>query len=194
MGKAARYNRFAAWVKLKRVRSHIAGEQISQQRLADEIGVTVESISRIEQGLRLPSVEVVDKIAQFFQEDRDTVHLMTYHLTPDMYSFLVSTTEGERVVKNIRTIMNKVGKPTFKAFVPPSLVPNYTDRFERGKTFKREQDIEEQAILDRVAEGEDIDGQKRTSEVSGGDVPGVSGEGEGTLRTRSDDEPSAVEE
>lgn len=150
MGKLAKQSRFATWLKLKRVRHHLNGEPITQRMMAKQIGLSYSRYVKAEGGEYIPSVEMVEKLANYFREDRDMVHLMAYHLAPDMHLWLMSTVEGEQTVRNIRKIMNRVGPGTLKPYVNLKEAKQDQSRVGRGifaHRIQREEEEDERARM-----------------------------------------------
>jgi putative transcriptional regulator len=52
-------------IKLKQYRTEV--KKLTQQELADQIGVSRQSINAIEKGKFLPSIELALKLARFFE-------------------------------------------------------------------------------------------------------------------------------
>lgn len=106
--KAARINPFAQWMKASRLQRQWNGKPVNQKLMAELMGWPERRIQKLEQGAQAPHIDWLLQLAEFFREDPDVVFLLSYNLPPDMQLFLTTTVEGERVVKNIRGIMNKV--------------------------------------------------------------------------------------
>jgi hypothetical protein len=106
--KAARTNPFAQWLKASRLQHQWLGKPVSQELMGQLMGWPARRIQKMEQGAQPPHIDWLLQLAEFFREDPDVVFLLSYNLPPDMQLFLTTTVEGERVVKNIRGIMNKV--------------------------------------------------------------------------------------
>ncbi len=50
----------------QRVRELRKGRKLTQQELADAIGISLNSVSKIEPGMRVPSIEVFVALSDFF--------------------------------------------------------------------------------------------------------------------------------
>jgi len=72
-----------------------SSKKITQENLAKELGIAVSTISMYERGERIPSLEVLEKIADFFNVDLDyllgrrntTTNLQENNGTYIMYKF-----------------------------------------------------------------------------------------------------------
>lgn len=106
--KAARSNPFAQWMKASRLQANWMGKPVDQKLMATLMGWPTRRIQKLEQGAQAPHIDWLLQLSEFFREDPDVVFLLSYNLPPDMQLFLTTTVEGEKVVKNIRGIMNKV--------------------------------------------------------------------------------------
>lgn len=155
----ARNNRFSMWLKIKRVRSTHEGKPIDQRKLAEISGISHPVISKIEQGRMRPKAEYIPILGRIFGEDTDRLYPMIYMLPTDMYFFLVCTEEGERVMQNIRKIMDTIenkGKGfTTKPYVNES---DYERTYHYNKTrrfdefMNMDEEFQETALANSMTE------------------------------------------
>ena len=104
----ARMGRFARWLKVQRIKATYDGKPITQRDLARILGMPYSRIVKLEEDVYVPRLEWIDDFARFFRYDADKLYLMAWELPPDMHYFLTCTKQGEKMVKNIRKIMNKL--------------------------------------------------------------------------------------
>lgn len=80
---------------------------LSQQELADQIGIHVNSIKKYETGQAQPSIDGLRRIAQAFQVSADYLIFDGHERSPDEdLAFLLEAVKGFR--KNERTIIKEV--------------------------------------------------------------------------------------
>jgi transcriptional regulator with XRE-family HTH domain len=143
LGKVTRSKLTPLALRLRRARlnTHYHGEPISQALVGKAIGVTGHHISRWERGYAVPSEKYLKRLATFLGMTEDQVWLDAWMIPPDIKTFLLTTNEGEKVIGNIRTVMEmmeeEVGaykKPTRKAIPEDQVIKiskSYMSTIER---------------------------------------------------------------
>lgn len=97
------------------MKSSYDGEPITQKKLAYLVGMPTSRITKLEAGAIIPRIEWVEELARFFSYDSDKLYLMIWELPPDMHWFLCGTKQGEKLVENIRKVMEKLPDPEARA-------------------------------------------------------------------------------
>jgi DNA-binding XRE family transcriptional regulator len=147
--------RFARWLKVQRVKATYQGKPITQRDLANLLGMPYSRIVKLEEDVYVPRIEWIDDFARFFKYDADKLYLMAWELPPDMHYFLTCTKQGEKMVENIRKIMNKL--PEAEPTIDATGQKNYEEKgrhrvFARYDYFSRMDDRVREDALQRKNE------------------------------------------